>query len=139
MSEMLLLFKRNKSVFDYIVLYKRLFKLQALAIKMNVIMLVMVLINQLTVSPAFKALFYLMVMPARLFICAEYAMIFVSTVTALLILWGGYFFTCAERIKESLSKRLDMAVQAQDEVLIKHFRDVFNQITTLENGGRLDK
>lgn len=139
MSEMLLLFKRNKSVFDYIVLYKRLFKLQALAIKMNVIMLIMVLINQLTVLPAFKALFYLMIMPARLFLCAEYAMIFVSTVTALLILWGGYFFTCAERIKESLLKRLDMAVQAQDEVLIQHFKAVVNQITTLENGGRIDK
>lgn len=134
-----LLFKRNKSVFDYIILYKRLFKLQALAIKLDLITVVMILVNQLSVSPLFRSLFFLLVMPSHLFLCAEYAMIIINTVAALLILLGGYFFICAERIKESLLGRLDMAMQAQDEVLIQHFRAVVNQITALENGGRIDK
>ena len=60
-------------------------------------------------------------------------MILVNTAVALLILWGGYFFVCAERIKE------DLAMKNQDEVLVEYFKAVFNQIATLENGGRIDK
>lgn len=136
---MLLLFKRGKSVFDYIILYKRLFKLQALAIKLDVITLLVVLISHLVISPLGRSLFYLLIMPTRLFLCAEYTVILANTAVALLILWGGYFFVCAERIKEDLAKCLDMAMKNQDEVLVEHFKAVFNQIATLENGGRIDK
>lgn len=83
---LLLLFKRGKSVFDYIILYKRLFKLQAFAIKLDVITLLAVLINQFVTSPSGRSLFYLMIMPTRLFLCAEYTMIIVNTAVALLIL-----------------------------------------------------
>ena len=47
---MLLLFKRGKSVFDYIILYKRLFKL-------DVITLLAVLVSHLVISPLGRSLF----------------------------------------------------------------------------------